>query len=139
MPLTYLLDTNILSEPLKPRPDPQIIAALQLHAEACATASVVIHELFYGCYRLSPGRKRQYIESYLHDVVLATLPVLPYSPAAAQWHAAERARLEQSGLTPPFVDGQIAAIAQAHGLILVTRNLADYAHFQIQITDWSQI
>lgn len=139
MPLIYLLDTNILSEPLKPRPNPQIITALQKHAETCATASVVLHELFYGCYRLPPGRKRQYIEDYLHDVVLAALPILPYSPAAAQWHAGERARLEQKGLTPPFADGQIAAIAQAHGLVLVTRNLADYAHFQIQAEDWAVI
>jgi tRNA(fMet)-specific endonuclease VapC len=135
--LTYLLDTNILSEPLKPQPNPGIIHQLQTHAAACATASIVLHELFYGCYRLPAGRKREYIEDYLHDVVLDSLPILAYTPAAAQWHAQERARLEKCGLTPPFADGQIAAVAQAYGLILVTRNLADYAHFKIKAEDWA--
>jgi len=135
--LTYLLDTNILSEPLRPQPNPRILSQLQTQADRCATASIVIHELFYGCYRLPKGRKRSTIENYLHEVVLATLPILTYSPPAAEWHARERARLEGQGLTPPFADGQIAAVARVHGLTLVTRNLADYAHFELESIDWS--
>jgi len=63
--------------------------------------------------------------------------VLPYDERAANWHAAERARLAGIGLTPPFVDGQIAAIARANDLTLVTANQADYAGFQgLEVVAW---
>ncbi len=58
---------------------------------------------------------------------------------SAEWHTAERARLTAIGLTPPFVDGQIMAIAQANGLILVTLNPKDYAAFAgVKAEDWSR-
>ena len=47
--------------------------------------------------------------------------ILPYDDGAAEWHARERARLSSKGLTPSFVDGQVAAITVVNGLILVTR------------------
>jgi len=57
--------------------------------------------------------------------------------AAAKWHACERARLQSIGKTPPFVDGQIAAIAYVNNLILVTRNITDFDSFSdLQIQSW---
>jgi tRNA(fMet)-specific endonuclease VapC len=71
------------------------------------------------------------------NVVLATMPILPYDQTAAEWHAAERARLSAIGRVPPFVDGQIAAIAATRGLILVTNNVSDFQHFAgLVIVDW---
>ena len=65
------------------------------------------------------------------------LVILPYDEAAADWHADERARLSAIGLTPPFADGQIAAVAAVNGLVLVTRNVADFQHFQgLTIENW---
>lgn len=134
--MKYLLDTNILSEPLRPSPHPKILMALQSHGEDCATASIVWHELCYGCERLEAGRKKQHIQDYLQNVIFKTLPILPYCPQAARWHAQQRARLEALGLKPPFADGQIAAIAKVNQLVLVTRNIADYAHFELEMIDW---
>lgn len=57
------------------------------------------------------------------------MPVLPFDLAAAEWHAAERARLEALGRTPPFADGQIAAVAATCGLTLVTLNAKDFEQF----------
>ena len=57
------------------------------------------------------------------------LALLPYTEAAAEWHAAERARLTNIGQPPPFVDGQIAAIAHVNDLIVVTRNTTDFQQF----------
>jgi hypothetical protein len=51
------------------------------------------------------------------------VPILPYDDRAAQWHAEERARLYQK--TPPFIDGQIAAVAVVNELTLITNNLLD--------------
>jgi tRNA(fMet)-specific endonuclease VapC len=98
---------------------------------------VVWHELLFGCYRLPHSAKRSAIEEYLNEVVAPSIPVLPYDARAAGWHAAERTRLAGMGRTPPFADGQIAAVARTNGLILVTANVADYASFQdIRVEDW---
>ena len=56
---------------------------------------------------------------------------------AAQWYGEERARLVRLGRTPPFVDGQIAAIAHVHGLEIVTVNLEDFGDFEgVGAVDW---
>ena len=133
----YLLDTNALSEPLRPSPDEGILRGLEQHRDFLATAAPVWHELVFGCCRLPPSKKRTAIERYVKEVVGACLAILPYDAAAAEWHASERARLGRLGLTPPFVDGQIAAIARTHGLVLVTANVADYMHFtELEVEDW---
>lgn len=133
----YLLDTNILSEPLRPTPNPKILQRLQKYQEQLATAVVVWHELLFGCYRLSPSAKRTAIENYLFQVIASSVPILPYDESAAEWHAVERARLVAGGKTPAFADGQIAAIAKTNDLVLVTLNLSDYADFHdLTIEDW---
>lgn len=136
MKLRFLLDSNVISEPTRLSPNPGILRRLREHQDEMAIASVVWHELLYGCERLPASRKRRAIESYLFETVL-TLPILPYDEAAAQWHAAERARLEARGKTPPFNDSQIAAIAKTKSLTLVTGNLAHFESFEgLQMVDW---
>lgn len=137
MTLHYLLDTNVVSEPLRPQPHQNVLARIQRHQAQVAIASIVWHELVYGAARLPPSARRTAIEHYLHQVVAPTIPVLPYDEPAAVWHARERARLAQLGRTPPFADGQIAAVAQTSQLILVTFNTADYADFNgLAVEDW---
>jgi tRNA(fMet)-specific endonuclease VapC len=133
----YLLDTNIVSEPLRPAPNPKILGRLRRHQEQLATASVVWHELLFGCHRLPASERRTAIEEYLQKVVGASIEILPYDERAARWHAVERARLALAGRTPPVADGQIAAVARTNDLILVTLNLADYAGFrELWVEDW---
>jgi tRNA(fMet)-specific endonuclease VapC len=137
MSVRYLLDTNVLSEPLRPAPQPKVIERLRRHQDELATASIVWHELWFGCQRLPDSAKRQAIEDYLTRVIATSLPILPYDERAAEWHAAERARLTRAGKTPAFADGQIAAIARTNDLILVTFNCADYADFEnLTLEDW---
>lgn len=59
-----------------------------------------------------------------------SVAILEYGRKEAEWHTQERARLAAIGRTPPFVDGQIAAIARQHGLILVTSNTRDSQLFE---------
>ena len=137
MTLRFLLDTNVLSEPLRSRPSPDVLEKLHTHAREICTSTIVWHELRYGARRLAEGQRKAVIEKYLDEVVGATLPLLPYDANAAAWHADERARLEKKGLTRPFVDGMIAAVAAVHGLVLVTNNLADYAGYEgLEVTNW---
>jgi tRNA(fMet)-specific endonuclease VapC len=84
------------------------------------------------------GRRRVALQAYLDEVVRPTLPVLPCDEAAAAWHARERARIEALGRPAPFVDGQIAAIAHANQLVLVTLNTEDFAGFRgIALENWA--
>lgn len=135
----YLLDTNILSEPLRPEPNPAVVERLRLHQKDIATAAPVWHELVYGCTRLPRSKKRRIIETYLEEIVRETVPVLPYDMAAASWHARERARLSRKGKTPSFVDGQIAAIAGVNDFVLVTSNVKHYDVFKgLKIENWME-
>ena len=137
MSLCYLLDTNVLSEPMQKRPSSTVLEKLEYHRQQVGTASVVWHEMWFGCQRLPESRKQKALELYLIEIVKPIVPLLPYDAESAKWHAVERARLAKSGQTPPFVDGQIAAIAHTNNLILVTRNISDYkSFFDLTLENW---
>ena len=133
----FLLDTNVLSEPVHRRPNAFIVQQIRRHQDEIVTAAPVLHELLYGVRRLPPSWRRRELEEYIHGVVQATIPILSYDASAADWHAAERARLVAIGRTPPLMDRQIAAIAATNGLVLVTANLSDHQAFSgLQLADW---
>ena len=138
MTLRYLLDTSIVSVPVSKKPDPRVLKRLDVDGPECAIAAPVWHELSYGCRRLPQGKRRTALDAYLRDVVRNSFPILPYDEAAAEWHGEERARLESVGRPAPFVDGQIAAIAHVHGLIVVTVNHGDFERFKgLRVENWS--
>lgn len=139
MNLLYLLDTSIVSSPISKTPSPDVLKKLEAHGHECAIAAPVWNELIYGCQRLPRGKRREGLETYLQDVVLASFPVLAYDEAAAHWHGVERARLEGLGKPAPYVDGQIAAIAHVNELTLVTVNVKDFTRFKdLDIENWSK-
>ena len=119
--MLFLLDTNIISEPLRSRPNRSPGVEWQNFA-----------------YRLPiESNKRQIIEVYLQREIKQKIPIIPYDIAAAEWFAREQARLTAIGKTPAYADGQIAAIAQVNNLTLVTNNVADYSNFQnLKIENW---
>ena len=130
--MKYLLDTNIISEPLKPIPDPAVMQFLADNDGFYAICSPVLHEIHFGIEKLTDSRKKKkYMEylSYLNQY----LEVFPYDSESASIHARERSRLVKQGKTPAFVDGQIASIAIRNRLYLVTKNEKDYKHFSITL------
>ncbi|MBC8340429.1 MAG: type II toxin-antitoxin system VapC family toxin [Proteobacteria bacterium] len=139
MSIRYLLDTNVLSEPIKSHPDARTIKSLSDHDGELATCSVVWHELCFGAARLTASKKRSAIEAYLEEAVRSILPILPYDQEAASWHARERARLSKRGRPPSAADGQIAAIASVNDLIVVTANVKDFRRFKdLVVENWSR-
>ena len=135
--MKYLLDTNVLSESVKTAPQKTVLKSIKRHQHEIVTAAPVWHELYFGCQRLPVSRKREILEKYLNDVIKPNMIILPYDELAAEWHAKERARLSSMGNTPSFVDGQIASIAKVNGLILVTRNTADFKKFsKLKLENW---
>ena len=134
----YLLDTNVLSEPIKSRPNARALAAIAAHDGELATCAVIWHELCFGVARLPPSEKRRAIDAYLEEVVRRALPILPYDEEAAAWHALERARPERRGRSPTAADGQIAAIAPVNERILVTAKVRDFRRFGgLRVEDWT--
>lgn len=118
-------------------PDQMVLRKLREHGGECAMAAPTWHELRYGVARLSKGKRRSVLESFLEEVVAQTILTLPYDDRAAELHALERARLERAGKTTPFVDGQIAAIAVTNGLPLVTDNVKDFRLFRgLKTLNW---
>jgi tRNA(fMet)-specific endonuclease VapC len=135
--LQYLLDTNVVSDPLQFKPRAGVLRKLRLHNGEIAIASVTWHELQFGMRRLPPSRHRTEVQAYLAGVVSMSMAILDYDSAAAEWHATERARLTTRGRTPPFQDGQIAAIAFVNELTLVTFNEVDFKRFEgLKIISW---
>lgn len=136
MVMRFALDTNVVAEAARPSPERRVLRRLDAAEGHAGIPAPCWHELRFGIQRLPAGRRRDAL-----DEVAAALgrrfPVLPYTARAAEWHAQERARLEHQGLTRPFVDGQIAAIAATEDLVLVTRNLTDFdGYLGLRVKSW---
>lgn len=131
-----LLDTNVLAELGRLRPEPHVAGLLRTWAPRAAIASVTWDEVVFGVERLPGGNRRSYLAAVAEDIG-STFTVLPFDRAAAEWHARERARLLGIGRTPSWPDGQIAATAATNGLRLVTRNVSDFRDFDgLTVESW---
>ena len=121
----WLLDTNIISELIRPHPHPGVRQRFIEHEFELALPCMVWQELLYGLYRLPEGRRKVELTAFLFQVADA-LPKLAYDAAVAQRHAHLRAESAQRGRVLCEPDAHITAIALAHDLTLVTRNTRDF-------------
>lgn len=75
----FLLDTNVISEPLRPQPNAAVIQRLQQYQGEFAIASVTWHELLFGCYRLPASKRRTPTHPYLLNKNSHIIAVISYS------------------------------------------------------------
>lgn len=123
----YLLDTNILAEETRLRPDARVRAWLTAHRANSYTTALNIGELAFGVRRLPEGRKRVALESWLNNLVTALEGrILALNERVAFCWADLQVELERLGQKMPAQDGYVAAIARRHGLTVVTRNTGDF-------------
>lgn len=133
-----VLDTNVLSELMRPTPDRAVVDWVDaVPADELATTAVTAAELLYGVARLPTGRRR----SRLADAVGAVLEVdfrgrvLPFDLLAAVEYA-EVVRAREASARPVGVaDAQIAAICRLLGASLATRNVADFTGTGVEVVD----
>ena len=127
--MNFLLDTNVVSEWAKPRPDPGVGAWLADVDEDRVFLSVVtLAEIRYAIERLPDGRRRKRLDDWLQNDLPARFSgrILTVDTGVAEMCGRVMARSEQRGRPIGGMDALLAATAQAHGLALVTRNAADF-------------
>jgi predicted nucleic acid-binding protein len=125
-----ILDTNVVSEPLKPAPDPQVLDWLNAQVpEALYLTTVNLAELLAGVALMPAGRRRTALQQALDAQIMPLFEgrVLPFDRPAAEAFARINASAQAAGQTLGFADAAIAAIASAHGFAVATRNVRDFA------------
>ncbi len=127
-----LLDTNVLSEALKPVPAAPVIAWLDEHYPDCGICSLTAFELRAGLVVLADGKRKAALENAV-ERALRRFAERTYAFDAAAAHSAavvlaeaRKAGLPLGQVPIKLADLQIAAIASAYGLQLATRNVADF-------------
>jgi predicted nucleic acid-binding protein len=133
-----LLDTNVLSELMRPAPDRRVQAWLGgVGSGQLATSAVTIAEITFGLARLPDGRRRSNLMERFDALIFGppALPVLALDHQAGRWAGEFRALREELGLGPAPSDMMIAGIAMTHGASIATRNLADFSSLPISVID----
>ncbi|MEK7676380.1 MAG: PIN domain-containing protein [Verrucomicrobiota bacterium] len=125
--MSWLVDTDVLSEPLPSKPNLQVVQWLGANQSSLYTSAVTVAELRLGIAQLAPGRRQQQLQAWLENV-LTTMQgrVLSCNVRAALVWGDFYAELIQTGRKMPFRDSFIAAIARRHHLTIVTRNTEDF-------------
>lgn len=124
-----VLDTNVVSEAMKPSPAPAVRAWLDVQlAETLYLSSVTVAELLFGIAALPAGRRQKLLTEAVEGLLaLFTERVLPFDKNAAVHYAELTTRARTKGQGFPTPDGYIAAIAASRGFIVASRETAPYA------------
>lgn len=136
--MSWLLDTCVLSELVKPKPDAGLVAWVESNDEArLYLSALTLGELAKGIARLPAGAKRNRLQNWLdRDLSERFLGrVLSIDRAAALRWGELQARAEKRGRPMPVVDGLIAATAVLYDLTIVTRNGDDMAQSGAAVLD----
>lgn len=133
-----VLDTNVLSEMMRPDPDATVAAWISARpASSLFTTTVTQAEILYGLALLPSTRRRRLLEAAVSEIFATDLAgrVLPFDQAAARSYAEIAAARRRAGRPLAQFDAQIAAIARSRGAGVATRNVTDFEGCGIDVTD----
>lgn len=138
----YLLDTNIISEFSKERPNQNVIALYEARKNFCAISAITWQELIYGLERMPDGKRKTYIEECLVEYK-EEFEIILYDDFAAGICGQLLGKCPKEGKSLPYYDTQIAATAIANGMVLVTHNTTDFAEAAersfLRMEDWFSV
>ena len=132
-----LLDTNVVSEAIKPAPHPPVLAWIDAQApETLFLSSITVAELLFGVGALPDGRRKDLLAARI-DKLLDQFArrILPFDTPAAQRYGDLAAKARAAGRGFPMPDGYIAAIAAANGFAVATRDGSAFAAAGVRVFD----
>jgi len=138
-----LLDTNLISEPWKPKPDPQVVAWIDAQAvETLYLSAVTVAELRFAIAAMPAGKRRNLLHERLEGDVLPVFMgrVLPFDLDASRAYAELMSKAKRAGQAINMADGYIAAIAAARGLSVASRDVAPFLAAGVPIINpWAAV
>jgi predicted nucleic acid-binding protein len=138
--MSFLLDTNAVSEWVKPRPNPGLIGWMESTDEDRVFISVItLAELRYGVERMAAGSRRSRLEQWLRDELPLRFEgrILPVDVDVAEAWGTTLSRSEAAGRPIGAMDAFLAATAEIRRLTLVTRNVSDFPLLKKVLNPWT--
>lgn len=124
--MSWLLDTDVISQPAKKHGDKRVIAWMQREKEHCYTSTIVIAQLAYWV-RSKEGEQRNQLQQWLTRLTTAMQGrILGFNLSVAYVWADQEIILEKAGKRMPLEDGYIASTARKYDLIIATGNVKDF-------------
>ena len=137
-----LVDTNVISEPLRREPSAAVIEWLDAqNVETLFLAAISLAEMRFGVAALPEGRRRDWLHQNIEQRVVPLFRgrILPFDDAASDAYASLRGKARALGHTMAPADGFIAATAAANGLIVATRDVAPFEAAGLGVIDpWAR-
>ena len=131
-----VLDTNVVSEMMRPSPEAPVIGWLnRQEAAALYVSTITVAEIGYGLQVMPAGKRRRSLEARFEKFVATGFAhrVLDFDMDAARSYGEIMGRRKKLGRPMGILDGQIAAIARAHGFVVATRNVRDFKECGLDI------
>lgn len=131
-----VLDTNVISEPLRSKPNRLVTEWLASEEEPMYLASVSVGELLIGIAQMPAGKRRDGLTRAVESILSSySERILPYNEAAARSYARMQAHRRSLGRPLSTEDGMIASICMASGASLATRNTRDFSEIGLHLID----
>lgn len=122
----YLLDTNIISELVRPEPNKNVVRKIFENQKVSSLSSVTWAEALFSVKRMPQGKRKDLFFDFYINTVQNMYEFFDFDIHAASVYSDIKTRLEHIGKIPQELDLQIASVAIANNLILVTRNVSDF-------------
>ena len=124
-----VLDTNVISEPLRPAPENRITEWIDAQAlETLYLSAITVAEVRFGLASLPTGKRRDRLQASLEKQILPLFAgrILPFDMSASQAYSELMAKARATGMAIGTADGYIAATAAANGMMVATRDISPF-------------